>query len=69
LVKETGGVGVSWRNEPVLQGYELPEASHPSASEAARYTKALVPIVYREIERNSLNLSLKRFSGHSRDMG
>ena len=51
LVKETDSVGVSWHDYPALQGYELPEWSHLSASEATRFTRALVPIVYAEIEK------------------
>jgi hypothetical protein len=51
LVKETDSIGVSWHDYPALQGYELPEWSHLSASERTRYTRALVPIVYGEIER------------------
>lgn len=48
LIRETGSVGVSFQDHPELQGYDLPEWSHLSASEAIRYTKALVPIVERE---------------------
>jgi hypothetical protein len=55
LVTETDSVGVSWHDYPALQGFELPEWSHLSASEATRYTKALVPIVYAEIEKNRVN--------------
>lgn len=50
LIERTGAVGVSWHDHPELQGYELPEWSHLSASEAERYTRALVPIVERELE-------------------
>lgn len=46
LVAETGTVGVSWHDHVELQGYVLPEWSHLSASEAERYTRALVPILY-----------------------
>lgn len=51
LVTETDSVGVSWHDWPALQGYDLPEWSHLSASEATRYTRALVPILYGEIEK------------------
>jgi hypothetical protein len=51
LVKETNSVGVSWHDHPALQGFDLPEWSHLSASEATRFTRALVPIVYAEIEK------------------
>lgn len=51
LVTETASVGVSWHDYPALQGYQLPEWSHLSSSEATRYTRALVPIVYGEIEK------------------
>lgn len=50
LVNETDSVGVSWHDYPELQGYTLPEWSHLSASEATRFTRALVPIFYRELE-------------------
>jgi len=51
LVKETDSVGVAWQDYAALQGYDLPEWSHLAASEATRYTKALVPILYAEIEK------------------
>lgn len=50
LIEETGSVGVAWQDHPELQGYDLPEWSHLSASEAERYTKALVPIFYAELK-------------------
>jgi hypothetical protein len=51
LLRETNSAGVSWHDYSALQGYDLPESSHLSASEATRYTRALVPILYAEIER------------------
>ncbi|MFN3959905.1 MAG: hypothetical protein ACK4NP_08335 [Parvularculaceae bacterium] len=51
LVSETNSVGVSWQDHAALQSYELPEDSHLSASEATRFTRALVPILYSELEK------------------
>ncbi len=51
LLRETNCAGVSWHDYSELQGFDLPESSHLSASEAARYTKALVPILYEEIRK------------------
>jgi len=48
LLKRTGAPGIHFEDYPELQGYELPEWSHVSASEANRLTEALVPIVLRE---------------------
>lgn len=53
LIKETGCVGVAWQDYPELQGYTLPEWSHLSASEAERYTRAVVPIFYGEINKKA----------------
>jgi hypothetical protein len=51
LVAETDSAGVSWHDHAALQGYDLPEWSHLSASDATRYTRALVPILNAEIEK------------------
>jgi hypothetical protein len=54
LLKRTGAPGIHFEDYPELQGYNLPEWSHLSASEAARFTAALVPIVdrmFRDRER------------------
>jgi hypothetical protein len=53
LVEETDCVGVAWQDYLGLQGYELPEWSHLSAAERTRYTRALTPILYREMEAKS----------------
>ncbi|MEO6171972.1 MAG: hypothetical protein ABIP02_02530 [Arenimonas sp.] len=48
LLKRTHTPGIHFEDYPELQGYELPEWSHLSASEATRYTAAFVPIAERE---------------------
>lgn len=48
LVSGVDALGIAWQDYPELQGYDLPEWSHLSASEAERYTRALAPIFYRE---------------------
>ncbi|MGH8172405.1 MAG: hypothetical protein ACREPX_04620 [Rhodanobacteraceae bacterium] len=48
LLQKTGTRGIHFEDYPELQGYYLPEWSHLSASEAVRFTNALVPIVERE---------------------
>lgn len=50
LLKRTGAPGIHFEDHPELQGYELPEWSHLSATEADRFTAALVPLVEREFE-------------------
>ena len=45
LLLRTGAPGIHFQDHPQLQGYELPEWSHLSASEADRFTAALVPLV------------------------
>ena len=50
LVRGADAVGVAWQDHPELQGYDLPEWSHLSASEAKRFTRALAPIVDRELQ-------------------
>lgn len=51
LVADTRSAGITWHDYPELQGYYLPEWSHLSSDEATRYTNALVPILYKEIEK------------------
>ena len=51
LIAKTNTVGVTWHDHPELQGYDLPEWSHLSASEAERYTRAFVPILNAELEK------------------
>jgi hypothetical protein len=48
LLERTGSPGIHFEDYPELQGYELPEWSHLSASEASRFTAALVPLIERE---------------------
>lgn len=48
LLQRTGTPGIHFEDYPQLQGYDLPEWSHLSASEADRFTAALVPIIQRE---------------------
>ena len=48
LLQRTGVPGIHFEDYPTLQGYESPEWSHLTASEASRFTAALVPIVERE---------------------
>ena len=51
LLQSTGAAGIHFEDYPQLQGYDQPEWSHLSASEARRFTAALVPLVEREFER------------------
>ncbi len=51
LLRRTGAPGIHFEDYPQLQGYDLPEWSHLSASEADRFTAALVPLVEREFQR------------------
>ena len=48
LLKRTGAPGIHFQDYPQLQGYDQPEWSHLSASEANRFTAALVPIIDRD---------------------
>ena len=48
LLERTGTRGIHFEDYPALQGYYLPEWSHLSASEANRFTEALVPLVEHE---------------------
>lgn len=51
LLERTGALGLHFEDHPEMQGYELPEWSHMSASEADRFTRAFVPLLERELER------------------
>lgn len=51
LLTGTRSVGVSFFDHPELQNYYLPEWSHLAPREAERYTRALVPIFYRALDR------------------
>ncbi len=48
LLTRTGTPGIHFEDYPQLQGYDLPEWSHLSATEADRFTAALVPIIQRD---------------------
>jgi len=52
LLQRTGAPGIHFEDHPQLQGFDLPEWSHLSASEADRFTAALVPIMQREFWRD-----------------
>lgn len=52
LVERTGAPAVHFADHPELQGFELPEWSHLAAAEVPRFTRALVPIVQRELCRH-----------------
>jgi len=51
LLQRTGAPGIHFEDYPQLQGYDQPEWSHLSASEANRFTAALVPIIQSEYWR------------------
>ena len=51
LLERTHTPGIHFEDYPELQGYDLPEWSHMSPSEAERFTAALVPIVEREFAK------------------
>ncbi len=57
LLAATQTPGIHFEDYPELQGYDLPEWSHLSASEAERYTATLVPIVEREVRRDGSETS------------
>jgi len=50
LLSSTNSVGVTWHDHQELQGYDTPEWSHLSASEAKRFTRAFVPIYVEAME-------------------
>jgi hypothetical protein len=45
LLQRTHAPGIHFEDYPQLQGYQQPEWSHLSATEATRFTAALVPVV------------------------
>ena len=51
LLQRTGAPGIHFEDYPQLQGYNQPEWSHLSASEATRFTAALVPIIQSDYWR------------------
>jgi len=50
LLQRTGAPGIHFEDYRQLQGYELPEWSHLTAADAARFTAALVPLVEHELQ-------------------
>ena len=48
LLQRTGAPGIHFEDYAELQGYDSPEWSHLSASEATRFTAALVSIIQRD---------------------
>jgi hypothetical protein len=48
LLRRTGAPGIHFEDYPQLQGYDQPEWSHLSASEAQRFTAELAAIVQRD---------------------
>ena len=50
LLEYTNTGGVHFEDNAALQGLELPEWSHLSASEAEKYTEALAPLVLKALE-------------------
>jgi len=51
LLERTGALGLHWQDHEEMQGYQLPEWSHMSGSEADRYTRALYRLLQRELAR------------------
>ncbi len=51
LLQRTGAPGIHFADHPELQGFDLPEWSHLSASEARRFTTALHGVVARVAPR------------------
>ncbi len=48
LIAETGSFGIHFADYPDMQGLELPEWSHLTREDAARYTRAYVGVLLRE---------------------
>jgi hypothetical protein len=57
LLKRTGAAGIHFDDYPQLQGYYLPEWSHIAASDAVRFTAALVPIAERKFEASRVRIA------------
>lgn len=51
LLQRTGTPGIHFEDHPQLQGYELPEWSHLTATDAKRFTAALAPLIESEFAR------------------
>lgn len=63
LLRRSGAPGIHFEDYLQLQGYVLPEWSHLSASEATRFTAALVPIIQRDYWRaHTVTVAPKRSS-------
>ena len=58
LLRATGAPGIHFEDYPELQGYDQPEWSHLSATEADRFTAALVPIVEAEFRKPDSSRSI-----------
>lgn len=52
LLKETGCLGIHFEDYPELSGYDCPEWSHLTASDAVKFTDALVGILETELKSN-----------------
>ncbi len=51
LLAKTDSAGVTFYDHEEMRNYDLPEWSHLSPPEAKRYSRALVPLVYAELEK------------------
>jgi hypothetical protein len=51
LAAEAGAVAIHFEDYPALRAYDPPEWSHLSASDAERFTRALVPILMDSLAR------------------
>lgn len=49
LLEKTGALGLHFEDHPEMQGYDLPEWSHMSATEADRFTETFYGLVQREL--------------------
>lgn len=49
FLAKTHTVGVNFEDHPELQGFSLPDWSHMSAHDSARFTRALAPLVLRAV--------------------
>ena len=48
LLRETGAFGIHFEDYPAMRGLELPELSHLTREDAARFTRAYVGVLLRE---------------------
>ncbi len=51
LLTMTDSAGVSFHDHAEMQAYDLPEWSHLSPADSKRYSRALTPLVYAEMEK------------------